>query len=157
MGKPRWHHTICPVKASESGRSNNAVTAPGGADDRPGKLSHDASQASAAKGCSGVRSLKAVCSDAGREGDAQPLHEDDQCAECGATRYDKTRLPHANTAALSQRAQFNPPFQEHSDAAGKLKWQLEPKQMPLDFNKAFVSGLYSFSVRLMWFSPNNLL
>lgn len=117
MGKPRWHHTICPVKASGSGESNNAVTAPGGADDRPGMLSHDAAQ-----GRSGVRSLKAVCSDAGRE------REDDQCAECGATRYDKTRLPHANTAALSQRAQFNPPFQEHSDAAGKLKWQLEPKQ-----------------------------
>lgn len=37
-------------------------------------LSHDALQVSGAQGCSGVRSLKAVCSDAGREEDAQPAH-----------------------------------------------------------------------------------
>lgn len=35
-------------------------------------LSHDALQVSTAQGCSGVRSLRAVYSDAGQEGDAQP-------------------------------------------------------------------------------------
>lgn len=75
-------------------------------------LSHDALQVSTAQGCSGVRSLRAVYSDAGQEGDAQPAQVEmisahsaqQQKNEREATRYDKTSLPHANTAALSQHA-----------------------------------------------------